>query len=227
MAASWAFVNVASREGHARLVDLLGPQAVVPLLEVDDDARAVAVARVLVDSGLRVMEIALRTPGAMSALQAVRSAVPDAVVGVGTVLSSEQLSVAVTAGAAFAVSPGSNSELLAASLGCPIPYVPGVATATELMRAVEAGIGEVKFFPAETLGGVSAVAALSVVASSVRFLPTGGIEGGSAPAYLALDTVFAVGGSWVCPRDLIRGGSWDQIGRLALAASHLPRSYPT
>jgi 2-dehydro-3-deoxyphosphogluconate aldolase/(4S)-4-hydroxy-2-oxoglutarate aldolase len=223
---SWAFDSVASLEGPTDLADLLGPQAVVPLVEVDDDARAVALARVLVDSGLPVMEIALRTPGAMSALQAVRSAVPDAVVGVGTVLSSEQLSAAAAAGAAFAVSPGSSGELLAAAPGCPVPYVPGVATATELMRVVEAGIREVKFFPAEACGGASAVAALSAVASSVRFLPTGGIDAGSAPAYLVLGPVFAVGGSWVCPRDLIRGGSWDQIGRLALAASRLSRSDP-
>lgn len=209
-----------------RLADLLGPQAVVPLVEVDDDDRAVAVARVLVDGGLPVMEIALRTPGAVSALRAIRSAVPDAVVGVGTVLTSEQLSAAVTAGAAFAVSPGSSGELLEAAPSCPIPYVPGVATATELMHVVEAGIREVKFFPAEACGGAPAVAALSAVASSVRFLPTGGIDAGSAPAYLVLDAVFALGGSWVCPRDLIRGGSWDQIGRLSLAASRLARSDP-
>jgi 2-dehydro-3-deoxyphosphogluconate aldolase/(4S)-4-hydroxy-2-oxoglutarate aldolase len=198
----------------------------VPLVEVDDDARAVALARVLVDSGLPVMELALRTPGAMSALRAVRSTVQDAVVGVGTVLSSEHLFTAVTAGAAFAVSPGSSDELLAAAPGCPVPYVPGVATATELMRVVEAGIREVKFFPAETLGGASAVAALSALASSVRFLPTGGIDAGSAPAYLVLGAVFAVGGSWICPRDRIRAGSWDVIGRLALAASRFSRSDP-
>ncbi len=225
-AVSWAFDSVASREDPPHLADLLGPQAVVPLVEVDDDARAVALARVLVDSGLPVMEIALRTPGAMSALRAVRSAVPDAVVGIGTVLSSEQLSAAVAAGAAFAVSPGSSPQLLAAALGCPVPYVPGVATVTELMQAVEAGIREVKFFPAESVGGVSAVAALSAVASSVRFLPTGGIDATSAPAYLMLDTMFAVGGSWVCPRDLILGGAWDVIGRLAFAASQLSRSDP-
>lgn len=217
---------MANGEDPVRLADLLGPQAVVPLVEVDDDARAVSLARVLVDNGLPVMEIALRTPGAMSAVHAVRLAVPDAVVGVGTVLSSEQLSAAAAAGAAFAVSPGSSPELLAAAHGCPIPYVPGVATATELMHAVQAGIREVKVFPAETVGGVSAVTALSAVASSVRFLPTGGIDAGSAPSYLALDRVFAVGGSWVCPRDLIRAGSWDVIGRLALAASRLSRSDP-
>jgi 2-dehydro-3-deoxyphosphogluconate aldolase / (4S)-4-hydroxy-2-oxoglutarate aldolase len=218
--------NVPSREEPAYVTDLLGVQAVVPLVEVDDEAQAVALARVLVDSGLPVMEIALRTPVAMSALQAVRSVVPDAVVGAGTVLTFEQLSAAAAAGAAFAVSPGSSPELLAAALDCPVPYVPGVATASELMQAHEAGIREVKFFPAETAGGVSAVAALSAVAPAVRFLPTGGIDATSAPAYLVLDCVFAVGGSWVCPRELIRGGAWDEIGRLALAASHLARSGP-
>lgn len=198
----------------------------MPLVEVDDDARAVALARVLVDNGLPVMEVALRTPGAMSALLAVQSAVPDAVVGVGTVLSLEQLSVALDAGAAFAVSPGSGDELLNAALSCPVPYVPGVATATELMRTVAAGIREVKVFPAETMSGVGAVAAFATVAPSVRFLPTGGIDERSAPGYLLLESVLAVGGSWVCPRALIHEESWDVIGPLALAASKLTRSDP-
>ena len=223
-ATSLVFDSVAIREEPARLVDLLGLQAVVPLIEVDDDSQAVALARALLDNGLPVMEIALRTPGAMSALQAVRSTVPDAVVGVGTVLSPEQLAAAVSAGAAFAVSPGSSAELLEAALDCPVPYVPGVATASELMLVVDAGIREVKFFPAETAGGIPAVVALSSVASSIRFLPTGGIDARSAPAYLVLESVFAVGGSWVCPKALIRDRSWDAIGDRARVASQLHRA---
>ena len=139
--------------------------------------------------------------------------------GAGTVLSNAQLDAVAAAGAAFAVSPGSSAALLTADR--PIPFVPGVATATELMRVAEAGFGEVKFFHAEGSGGVPAVSALGAIAPTMRFLPTGGIDAGSAPAYLALDHVFAVGGSWVCPAALIREGAWDAIAERALTASSL------
>ena len=201
------------------LAELLGPQRVLPLVEVDGAEHAVELARVLVGHGMPVMEIALRTPEAMSAIEAVRSTVSGAVVGAGTILSNAQLEAVVTAGAAFAVSPGSSAALLAADR--PIPFVPGVATATELMRVTEAGFGEVKFFHAEAAGGVPAVSALGAIAPTVRFLPTGGIDAGSAPAYLALERVFAVGGSWVCPAALIREGAWGAIAERALTASHL------
>jgi 2-dehydro-3-deoxyphosphogluconate aldolase/(4S)-4-hydroxy-2-oxoglutarate aldolase len=212
---------VSGRAQPATLADLLGRQVVVPLVEVDDVARAVDVARTLVDNGLPVIEIALRTAAAIEAVAAVRSSVPEAVVGVGTVVSAEQLLGAVSVGAAFAVSPGTSTSLLSAAADGPIPYVPGVSTATELMRVAEAGFREAKFFPAQPAGGVAAVAALGTVAPAVRFLPTGGIDQVSAPGYLALDHVFAVGGSWVCPPALIRRGSWTSIGDLARAASLL------
>jgi 2-dehydro-3-deoxyphosphogluconate aldolase / (4S)-4-hydroxy-2-oxoglutarate aldolase len=199
------------------LAELLGPQRVLPLIEVDDTGHAIELARVLVGHGMPVMEIALRTPGAMSSIEGVRSAVEGAVVGAGTVLSNAQLEEVVRAGAAFAVSPGSSAALLTADR--PIPFVPGVATATELMRVAEAGFGEVKFFPAEGSGGVPAVSALGAIAPTMRFLPTGGIDAGSAPEYLALRQVFAVGGSWVCPAALIREGAWDAIAERALTAS--------
>jgi 2-dehydro-3-deoxyphosphogluconate aldolase/(4S)-4-hydroxy-2-oxoglutarate aldolase len=203
------------------LAALLGSQRVLPLVEVDDPAGAVQLARVLVDHGSPVMEIALRTPGAISAIEAVRSSVAGAVVGAGTVLSPDQLSDAAAAGAAFAVSPGSSASLLSAADQCPIPFVPGVATATELMRVSETGIREVKFFPAEAAGGTSAVSAMGAVMPSMRCLPTGGIDATSAPAYLALDNVFAVGGSWVCPSALIRQGAWDRIAERVRTASTL------
>ena len=206
------------------LAALLGRQVVVPLVEVDDDVQAVQVARTLVDNGLPVIEIALRTAGAMDAVAAVRSSVPGAVVGVGTVLSPDQLVVAIAAGAVFAVSPGSSDDLLSAASAGSIPFVPGIATPTELMRVAASGIREAKFFPAQASGGVGAVAALGSVAPAVRLLPTGGIDGASAPAYLALANVFAVGGSWVCQRDLVRSGSWSVIGELARAASILTGS---
>jgi 2-dehydro-3-deoxyphosphogluconate aldolase / (4S)-4-hydroxy-2-oxoglutarate aldolase len=210
--------------GPRSLAALLGRQCVLPLIEVDDPASAVAVARVLVDGGLAVMEIALRTPGALPSIGAVRSSVPDAVVGVGTVMEPAQLSDALAAGAAFAVSPGSSDGLLSAE--CPIPFVPGVATATELMRVVASGVREVKFFPAEASGGVATLSSLAAVAPSVGFLPTGGIDADRAPGYLAFEHVFAVGGSWICPPALICDGSWDLIAERARAASRLTRTRP-
>jgi 2-dehydro-3-deoxyphosphogluconate aldolase / (4S)-4-hydroxy-2-oxoglutarate aldolase len=213
-------------DGPRSLADLLGPQHVLPLVEVDDDTGAVALARVLVDAGLPVMEIALRTTGALAAIEAVASSVPEAVVGVGTVMGSEQFADAISAGARFAVSPGSSEALLAAAGAGAVPFIPGVATVTELMRVLAWGAREVKFFPAESSGGTATLASLAAVAPSVRFLPTGGIDGDLAPTYLALEQVFAVGGSWVCPPALIRDGAWDRIAERARAASLLTSARP-
>jgi 2-dehydro-3-deoxyphosphogluconate aldolase / (4S)-4-hydroxy-2-oxoglutarate aldolase len=209
------------------LAGLLGSQRVLPLVEVDDTAQAIGLARVLVDLGSPVMEIALRTPGAIPAIEAVRASVEGAVVGAGTVVSPDQLADVAAAGAAFAVSPGSSASLLSAAADCPIPFVPGVATATEVMRVAETGMREVKFFPAEAAGGVPAVSAMGAVMPSMRFLPTGGIDEGSARAYLALDHVFAVGGSWVCPAALIREGAWDEIAERVRKASTLADPDPS
>lgn len=210
-------------DGHGArsLATLLRGQRVVPLVEVDDDVRAVELARVLIDGGLPAMEIALRTPGALSAIEAVASTVPDAVVGVGTVMGSGQLFDAIGAGATFAVSPGSSEALLSAAAAVPVPFVPGVATVTELMRVVASGTHEVKFFPAEASGGLATLSSLASVEPSVRFLPTGGIDLDSAPDYLASERVFAVGGSWVCPAAVIREAAWDLIAERARKASRL------
>jgi 2-dehydro-3-deoxyphosphogluconate aldolase / (4S)-4-hydroxy-2-oxoglutarate aldolase len=207
----------------ATLESLLGPQSVVPLLEVDDARRAVALARILVGSGLPVMEVALRTSVALAAAQEIRASVPGAIVGVGTVVTAGALTHAIAAGAAFIVSPGSTPELLTAGVGGPVPFVPGVATVSELMRVADAGALAVKFYPAASLGGIAGVASLAVAAPSVRFLPTGGIDAGSAPDYLRNEHVFAVGGSWVCQRSLIERDAWDEIGERARAASKLAR----
>lgn len=223
-AASSASGSVPKAMPSTTLEALLGPQAVVPLLEVDDERRALALAAVLVERGLPVMEVALRTAVALSALQEIATRVPGAVVGAGTVVTAGGLAQAVSAGAAFAVSPGSTSELLEAATGSPVPFVPGVATVSELMRVADAGAPEVKFFPATALGGVTGVASLALAAPSVRFLPTGGIDGDTAPAYLVDAHVFAVGGSWVCPRTLIEREAWDEIGERARTASRLTRA---
>lgn len=212
-------------DGPGSLAELLGGQRVLPLVQVDDAASAVALARVLVDAGLPVLEIALRTNAANAAIEAVVSSVPDAVVGVGTVMEPAQLANALDAGARFAVSPGSSEALLSAAAG-PVPFVPGVATVTELMRVMASGLREAKFFPAEASGGIATLVSLAAVAPSVRFLPTGGIDADLAAGYLALAPVFAVGGSWVCPADLVRDASWDRIAERARAASRLAGALP-
>jgi 2-dehydro-3-deoxyphosphogluconate aldolase/(4S)-4-hydroxy-2-oxoglutarate aldolase len=206
------------------LAELLGSQKVLPLVEVDDAAQAVKVARILVEHGMPVLEIALRTAAAISAIKVVRSSVVGAVVGAGTVVSPGQMAEVVAAGATFVVSPGSSASLLAAAAAGPVPFVPGIGTVTELMHVAETGIREVKFFPAESSGGVPAVSSMATVMPSMRFLPTGGIGAGSAPAYLALDHVYAVGGSWMCPAALIRAGAWDQIAQRVRTASTLATS---
>jgi len=213
-------------DGPRSLAALVGSQRVLPLVEVDDAIQAIALARVLIDGGLPVMEIALRTPGALTAIGAIRSSVPDAIVGAGTVMAPGQLSDALAAGAAFAVSPGSSDALLAAASACSVPFVPGVATVSELMRVVASDFAEVKFFPAEASGGLATLSSLAAVAPSVRFLPTGGIDVDSAAGYLAVEQVFAVGGSWVCPAALIREAAWDRIAERARAASRLANARP-
>ena len=164
--------------------------------------------------------------GALAAIEALRSSVPDAVVGVGTVMAPAQLSDALAAGAVFAVSPVPATCCYRPLPRCSVPFVPGVATVTELMRVVASGCREVKFFPAEASGGVATLSSLAAVAPSVRFLPTGGIDADSAAGYLALDHVFAVGGSWVCPAALDpreRVGS-DRRARTRGIAAHRDRA---
>lgn len=210
---------MSGNEAAPTLADLLGPQRVLPLVVSDDVGDAVRVAEVLVGNGLPAIEIALRTDAALPSVEAIRARVPGAVVGVGTVRSAAELAQAVAAGGAFAVSPGSTSELLRAARACSIPFVPGIATASELMRAIDAGFREVKCFPAAEMGGPSAVAALGTVVPNARLMPTGGIGAATASDYLRVLGVFAVAGSWVCPSDLIRACAWDEIGGRALAAS--------
>ncbi len=215
---------VTDGDGPRSLAALLGSQRVLPLVEVDDDASAVALARVLVDGGLPVIEIALRTPGASRRSRPCGRRCRTRSWAPGTVMGSGQLFDAIGAGAAFAVSPGSSEALLNAAAAGPVPFVPGVATVTELMRVVSSGVREVKFFPAEASGGIAALTSLAAVEPSVRFLPTGGIDADLAPALpVRSEHVFAVGGSWVCPPALIRDGAWDRIAERARAASWLSR----
>ncbi|WP_433355422.1 bifunctional 4-hydroxy-2-oxoglutarate aldolase/2-dehydro-3-deoxy-phosphogluconate aldolase [Microtetraspora malaysiensis] len=202
-------------------MSLLDLAPVVPVVVVDDAATAVPLARALVAGGLPVIEVTLRTDAALDAIRRIADEVPDAVVGAGTVRSADDIAAAVAAGSRFLVSPGTTPSLLDALLDGGVPFLPGVATASEAMAVRERGITEMKFFPAEVAGGVPYLKALSGPLADVRFCPTGGIKPATAPTYLALPNVGCVGGTWLTPADALAAGDYGRIEKLALEASAL------
>jgi 2-dehydro-3-deoxyphosphogluconate aldolase/(4S)-4-hydroxy-2-oxoglutarate aldolase len=192
---------------------------VVPVLTIEDDATAVDLARALVSGGLPVLEVTLRTRAALTAVQAIARAVPDAVVGVGTVIRLQDVRSAVDAGARFAVSPGLCEELARAASDAKLPYMPGVQTSSEIMTARRLGFTTLKFFPARPSGGVAALKAFAPVFPDVAFCPTGGVTAEDFRDYLRLENVIAVGGSWMVPPDIVRRRDWRAIGALARKAA--------
>lgn len=195
---------------------------VIPVLVVEDVAHAAPLARALVEGGLKVLEITLRTPSALAVIEAMAKAAPEAMIAAGTVLTPQQLDQARAAGAAFAVSPGL-TPLLAHAAQEPntLPLLPGVSTASELMSGLEAGLQCFKLFPAEAVGGKALLKSLHGPFPQAVFCPTGGITAESAPGYLALPNVACIGGSWLAPAALLREGRWDEITRLAAQAAAL------
>ncbi|MEU9346416.1 bifunctional 4-hydroxy-2-oxoglutarate aldolase/2-dehydro-3-deoxy-phosphogluconate aldolase [Streptomyces sp. NPDC048278] len=194
---------------------------VVPVVVIEDAADAVPMARALVDGGLPVIEVTLRTPAALDAIRAVAAAVPDAVVGAGTVLTPAQVTECVAAGARFLVSPGWTDGLLAAMAASGVPYLPGVSTASEVVALLERGVREMKFFPAQAAGGTAYLRSLAGPLPQARFCPTGGIGPDNAPEYLALPNVGCVGGTWMVPADAVAAGDWDRVRELARGAAGL------
>ncbi|MEI7969242.1 MAG: bifunctional 4-hydroxy-2-oxoglutarate aldolase/2-dehydro-3-deoxy-phosphogluconate aldolase [Betaproteobacteria bacterium] len=209
------------RETQAGIAAILARGPVIPVIVIDDAADAAPLARALVAGGLRVLEVTLRTAAALTAVRAMRDAVPEAIVGVGTVLTCGQLDEAHRAGAAFAVSPGATDRLLSDAAGHPVPLLPGAGTVSEAMRLREHGYEHLKFFPAEAAGGVRFLSSLASVIADLRFCPTGGITPANATAYLTLPNVLCVGGSWMIPRDRLKAADWAGISALAAEASRL------
>ncbi|WP_265920942.1 bifunctional 4-hydroxy-2-oxoglutarate aldolase/2-dehydro-3-deoxy-phosphogluconate aldolase [Cupriavidus nantongensis] len=203
------------------LLQRLADVPVIPVLEFQSVDEALHVSEALVTGGLPLLEITLRTPVALEAIRAVAAALPQACVGAGTVLSVEQLHAVRDAGAQFAVSPGLTPTLAAGARGAGISLLPGVATASEAMAALEAGFTFLKFFPAQAAGGVPMLKSLGGPLPQLRFCPTGGIDAALAPSYLALPNVVCVGGSWVVPKDAVAGGDWGRIRALAEQARAL------
>jgi 2-dehydro-3-deoxyphosphogluconate aldolase/(4S)-4-hydroxy-2-oxoglutarate aldolase len=200
---------------------LLAPVPVIPVITIERLADAVPLARALVAGGLTVLEVTFRTPVAAEAVAAMAAAVPGAVIGAGTLLSAEDVARAQAAGARFGVSPGSTPALRAATRAAGLPFLPGVATASEAMAVAEEGFAVAKLFPAAAVGGVALLKSLAAPLPKLAFCPTGGIDAGSAPAYLALPNVVCVGGSWmVAPAD-IAAGDFETIAAKARAARAL------
>lgn len=189
---------------------------VIPVLVIDDAATARPLAEALVRGGLRVLEVTLRTPAALAAIAEMRR-VPGAIVGAGTVVDAGQFGEAMDAGAEFIVSPGLTERLAAPIIASGVPYLPGVATAGDIMRGLDLGLTHFKFFPAETSGGLKALKALAAPFSQCRFCPTGGITEASAPEWLAFAPVLCVGGSWIVPQ----GASPAQVEANARSAAAL------
>jgi len=205
------------------LDDIMALAPVVPVLIIEDAADAVPLARALTRGGLFALEVTLRTPAALEAIAAIAGEVEDAVVGAGTVTSATARQAAARAGARFAVSPG---LIPGEGLDGPIPLLPGIATATELMAGMAHGFTAFKLFPASVVGGVSLLKALASPFPQAVFCPTGGIDAAKALDYLAEPNVACIGGSWVAPRDAVAAGDWDAITDLARAAAALPRTRP-
>lgn len=202
---------------------LLGRAPVIPVYTPGSVEEAVQVAKALLRGGLPVIEVTLRTPVALAALKAMIEAAPEAAIGAGTVLAPAQLREVAEAGAAFAVSPGATPALLEAARELRFPFLPGIATASELMQGLESGLDCFKFFPAAQAGGPALLSALAGPFADVLFCPTGGITLATAPDYLRLDNVACVGGSWLTTRERLAAADWAGIEVAAREASLLSR----
>lgn len=203
---------------------ILALAPVIPVLTIEHIDHAVPLARALCAGGLRVLEVTLRTPAALPAIEAMRKAVPDAVVGVGTLARPGDFVTAGNAGAQFGVSPGLTAEMAAAARAASFPMLPGIMTPTELLAGLGWGYDTFKLFPAQQAGGIGMLKALGAPFPEVVFCPTGGISRATAPEFLALPNVACVGGSWVAPTDKIRSGDWAGIEQLAKDASSLAKA---
>jgi 2-dehydro-3-deoxyphosphogluconate aldolase / (4S)-4-hydroxy-2-oxoglutarate aldolase len=206
---------------NIREILVLAP--VIPVLTLGDLANAVPVARALTGGGLRVLEITLQTPVAIACIEAIRKALPDALIGAGSLAKPADFAAAGRAGAQFGVAPGLTPELAAAARGARFPLLPGVMTPTEVIAARLAGFNVLKLLPVHQSGGVGMLRALGEIFPDVLFCPTGGITSASAPDYLALSNVVSVSGSWMAPPEMIAVGDWQGIAALAREAAALKK----
>lgn len=196
---------------------------VIPVIVIDDPADAVPLAKALVKGGLSVLEVTLRTPHGLGAIRAMKQAVPEAIVGAGTVLNAADVANAVDAGAEFLVSPGTSPGLLDAMQACEVPSLPGVATPSEAMALYEKGFTHLKFFPAQAAGGAAMLKSIGGPLPQLKFCPTGGINPDNAVDYLSLGNVLCVGGSWMLNAKTLAKKEWDKVTAQSKIAASLKR----
>lgn len=204
-----------------RSSEIVALSPVIPVVVVRDLATAVPLARALVAGGVNIIEVTLRTDVALDAIRMIADEVPDILVGAGTVRTAEDVEASIEAGAQFLVSPGTTPQMLRLLADAPVPALPGVATASEVLAAYEAGFSVQKFFPAGVSGGVGLLASLAGPIPEVVFCPTGGVGMHNAAGYLALPNVACVGGSWLTPDALVATGNWVGVAGLAADAARL------
>jgi 2-dehydro-3-deoxyphosphogluconate aldolase/(4S)-4-hydroxy-2-oxoglutarate aldolase len=207
-----------------RLDEILRAAPLIPVITIDRVEDSVPLARALAAGGLRALEVTLRTPAAPAAAKTIAKEVPEAILGLGTVLTPQDLATARNLGARFVVSPGATPELLDAAAQSDLPFVPGVQTASELMAALARGFDVVKFFPAVPAGGIAALKALAGPFPQVRFCPTGGIGQDNVLDWLKLPNVASVGGSWLAPASEIRARDWAGLTARARSAVEMLRA---
>ena len=195
------------------MLDRMKRSGVIAVIVVDQVEHIVPLARALVACGIDAIELTLRTPAAIEALQLVRREVPEILAGVGTVLTTDQIEAVVEAGAEFAVSPGFNPRVVTRAKELGLPFAPGVVTPTDIEAAIELGCRELKFFPAEPSGGIKYLRSMFAPYAhlGLQFIPLGGVSADNMAAYLYDDAVLAVGGSWIAPRKLIQTANWSAV----------------
>jgi len=201
--------------------DLLNDHRVIPVVVIDNPAHAVPLGKTLLDNGIHAIEITLRTEAALASIEAIAGHIPELILGAGSIRDANQIPAAARAGARFLVSPGSTDTLIAEARKTGLPFVPGAATASEMLHLLEHGYRLQKFFPAEQLGGLALIDALAAPLPEVMFFPTGGINHKLALDYLEHPNVACIGGSWFVPKNLIAEGEFESIGKLAAEAARL------
>ena len=208
------------------MIETLKNAGVIPVIVIEDEAKAVPLAKALVKGGLPVLEVTFRTQAAAAAIRAIKAEVPEAVVGAGTLLTPEMVKDAKAAGAVFGVAPGFDPVVVQAAKEADLPFCPGVATASELSQALTAGAKMVKFFPAEAAGGVKMIKNFlgAFRFTGVKFMPTGGVNLSNVRDYLAVPEIICCGGTWIVPKEALAAGDWATIEKLAADAAAIAKA---
>lgn len=206
------------------LYNIIENCGVIPVVVLEDAANAVPLAKALLAGGINICEITFRTAAAEEAIRQISLNMPEMIVGAGTVITKEQLKAATDAGAKFIVSPGSDLEVIRYAKELGVYMLPGAVTPTEVMQLIKEDIKVIKFFPAENYGGLKTIKAISAPFPNIKFVPTGGVSLSNLSTYLEFNKIAAVGGSWLCTKDLIKDGKWDEITKLSKEAMDIFKS---